>query len=85
MIKDIKGDLLNNKNIKSIRPSFGLHPKFLPKFLGKKSKINIKFGSRVKWELIKKNLAFKISANNTVGLGHLIRCIKIAKHIKKKI
>ena len=32
----------------------------------------------------KKNLAFKVSANNTVGLGHLIRCIKIAKHIKKK-
>ena len=32
----------------------------------------------------KKNLAFKVSANNKVGLGHLIRCIKIAKHIKKK-
>ena len=55
VVKDIKkGDLLNNNNIKSIRPSFGLHPKFLPQFLGKKSKINIKSGSRVKWELIKK-------------------------------
>ena len=55
VVRDIKkGDLLNNKNIKSIRPTFGLHPKFLPQFLGKKSKINIKSGSRVKWELIKK-------------------------------
>lgn len=35
-------------------------------------------------EINKKNLAFKISANSKVGLGHLIRCIKIADHIKKK-
>ena len=35
-------------------------------------------------EINKKNIAFKISANNKVGLGHLIRCIKIAEHIKKK-
>lgn len=55
VVQDIKkGELLSEKNIKSIRPSFGLHPKFLPYFLGKKSKINIKSGSRASWKLIKK-------------------------------
>ena len=55
IVQDIKeGELLSNKNIKSIRPSFGLHPKYLPDFLGKKSRVNIKSGSRATWKLIKK-------------------------------
>jgi len=37
VIKDVKvGDIVTEKNVKSIRPGFGLHPKFLPEVIGKK-------------------------------------------------
>jgi len=48
-VKDIKvGELVTETNVKSVRPGFGLHPKFLEIILGKKSKYNIKMGSRIK-------------------------------------
>ena len=44
--KDIKkNSKITINNIKSIRPGFGLHPKFLKKILGKPIKRNIKYGS----------------------------------------
>ena len=47
-INDIsKGDIFDTSNIRSIRPGFGLHPKFLDQVLGKKSKMDIKRGSRI--------------------------------------
>ena len=47
--KDIKiGDKFTNKNIKIIRPGYGLHPKFFKILLRKRSKKNIKFGSPIK-------------------------------------
>ena len=56
VVKDIKrGEIINKDNIKSIRPCYGIHPKYLDKFLGKKSLKTIKSGSRLKWSLIKKN------------------------------
>lgn len=42
-----KNDYFSHKNIKCVRPSFGLHPKFLNKFLNKKSKTNLKIGDRL--------------------------------------
>ena len=46
---DIKrGQKFNENNIKIVRPGFGLHPKFLKKVLGKKSKKNLKKGERLK-------------------------------------
>ena len=55
VVKNIKkGEKFSNKNIRSIRPSYGLHPKFLDKFLNKKSSRDIKFGERLKWIHIKK-------------------------------
>ena len=54
--KDIKkGDKFSNENIKSIRPTFGLHPKYLEFFLNKKSNQNIKLGSRLQWKHLVKN------------------------------
>ncbi|EAJ1253948.1 pseudaminic acid synthase [Campylobacter lari] len=38
-----KGDIFTQENIKSIRPSLGLHPKFLPIILGKKANCDIEF------------------------------------------
>ena len=51
VIKNIKkGEVISAKNIKSIRPSFGLHPKYFKKILGKKVKKNLFFGDRVRLE-----------------------------------
>jgi len=46
--KDIKeGEEFTNENIKSVRPGFGLHPKYLNEVLGKKAKRDLKFGDRL--------------------------------------
>lgn len=53
VVKDIKaGDIFTEENIKSIRPSDGLPPKFLKAVLGKKAKINLKKGTPLRWDLI---------------------------------
>jgi len=49
--KDIqKGELITRKNIRSIRPGYGLHPKYLGEILGKKAKVALNFGDRLKKE-----------------------------------
>jgi len=50
-----KGEKFTTENIKSVRPSFGLHPKFFKKIIGKKSKRDLKYGTRLKMSLIKNN------------------------------
>jgi len=46
--KDInKNEFFTYENIKSVRPSFGLHPKYLKKILNKKSRLNFKSGDRL--------------------------------------
>jgi len=53
--KNIKlGEKFTVDNIKSVRPSFGLHPKYLKKFLNKETKKNLFIGDRLKWEYLKK-------------------------------
>jgi len=52
--KDIKkGEKFTKKNIKVIRPSYGMHPKYFEKILGKKSKNFISFGTPLKKNFIK--------------------------------
>jgi pseudaminic acid synthase len=47
-IKDLKaGDTITENDIKSIRPGFGLHPKYFNDVVGKKLKNNKSFGDRV--------------------------------------
>ena len=41
------GEKFSEKNIKSIRPGFGLHPKFYNKLIGVKSKREIEKGDRL--------------------------------------
>ncbi|WP_187647941.1 pseudaminic acid synthase [Nitrosophilus labii] len=51
--KDIKkGEILTEKNIRSVRPGFGLHPKYLKDILGKKAAVDLKQGTPLKWEHI---------------------------------
>lgn len=54
-VKDIgKGDSITGNSVRSIRPGNGLPPKYLGYVLGKKAKADIKKGTPLKWELIKK-------------------------------
>ena len=46
VVKDVKvGEILTEKNIRSIRPGFGMHPKFYNEVLGKKVKYSIQKGT----------------------------------------
>ena len=51
--EDMKvGDVITEKNIKSIRPGYGLHPRFLNKCLGKKVNCALKKGTPMRLEFI---------------------------------
>jgi pseudaminic acid synthase len=53
VVEDIKaGEEFTEKNIKSIRPGFGLHPKYYSYVLGKKAKRDIKKGEPFEWNQI---------------------------------
>jgi len=45
-----KGELFNSKNIRSVRPGFGLHPKYLKDILGKRSKKDLKEATPLRLE-----------------------------------
>ena len=47
-----KGQKFTRDNVRSIRPSYGLAPKFLPKIIGKIVKIDVKKGERMSLDLI---------------------------------
>ena len=54
VVKDIKkGEIITDKNVRSIRPGYGLHPKFLPEVLGKKTIKDAFKGDRFTLNLIK--------------------------------
>lgn len=45
-VKDIsKGDVFTEENVRSVRPGFGMKPKYLSRVLGKKATANIKKGT----------------------------------------
>lgn len=45
--KDIKkGEIYTEENIRSVRPGYGMHPKYLKDVLGKKAQKDYKFGER---------------------------------------
>ncbi|WP_041963176.1 pseudaminic acid synthase [Sulfurospirillum cavolei] len=49
--KDIaKGEVFSEENIRSVRPGYGLHPKYLNDVLGKRATRNLSFGDRLKRE-----------------------------------
>ena len=53
VVEDVKeGELLTEKNVRSIRPGFGLHPKYLPEIQNKRFVADYTKGTRLTWECI---------------------------------
>ena len=51
--EDIKsGELITEKNVRSIRPGYGLHPKFYKEVIGKRAKGDLKWGTPVNLDLL---------------------------------
>ncbi len=46
------GELFTDLNIKSVRPSFGLHPKYFDDVVGRAAKCDLEMGQRLSWDLI---------------------------------
>lgn len=48
VVKDIqKGETITEENVRSIRPGFGLHPKYLSKIIGKRINKTVSKGDRL--------------------------------------
>lgn len=53
IVNDIKcGEVFSTANVRSIRPSFGMHPKYYKDILGKKAKKNLYKGDRMSWDIV---------------------------------
>ncbi len=53
VVEDVKaGEKFTAKNIRSIRPGHGLHPRFFNEVLGRKAVRNISTGTPLSWELV---------------------------------
>lgn len=56
VVKDMEeGEGFTEKNIRSIRPGYGLKPKYYDEVIGKKAVCNIKKGTPLSWELLENN------------------------------
>jgi pseudaminic acid synthase len=52
-VEDIKkGDLFTRQNVRSIRPSDGLHPRHLDEILGKRAALDVERGTPLNWSLV---------------------------------
>lgn len=53
IVEDMKvGDIITEKNMRSIRPGLGLPPKYYDVLLGKKVKYDVKRGTALRWDMI---------------------------------
>jgi pseudaminic acid synthase len=48
-----KGEIFTELNIKSVRPSFGLHPKHYKEVIGRHATCDLEMGERLSWDIIK--------------------------------
>ena len=52
--EDVKaGDVVTEQNVRSVRPGFGLHPKYLTELMGKRFVKDCLKGERMDWTLVK--------------------------------
>lgn len=53
IVKDITaGDVFTSENIRSIRPGYGISPKFTADIIGKKAKVSLKKGTPLSWDFV---------------------------------
>ena len=53
IVKDIREqEVFTEENVRSIRPGFGLHPKYFDRVIGRKAVKAIKRGTPLKWDMI---------------------------------
>jgi len=51
VVKDIKsGEIFTNENVRSIRPGYGLHPRYFDIVIGKRACQDVKRGTPLRWE-----------------------------------
>ena len=54
-VKNIKkGEVVTNHHVRSIRPGYGISPKYLDEIIGKKTSQKIVLGTAVSWDHIAK-------------------------------
>ncbi len=54
VVKDTKaGEAFTEENVRSIRPGYGLHTRYLDKVLGRRAARDIERGTPVKWDLLR--------------------------------
>lgn len=47
-----KGEVITEKNVRSVRPGYGMHPRYLKEILGKTVCIDLKKGTPMQWEFL---------------------------------
>ena len=53
VVKDIKrGELITEDNVRSIRPGYGLKPKYINLILGKKARFDLEKGTPLSWDIL---------------------------------
>lgn len=53
VVRDVKkGEVFTEENVRSIRPNYGLPPKYLKEILGRRAKFDIEAGTPLTWEMI---------------------------------
>ena len=53
VVKDIKrGELITENNVRSIRPGYGLKPKYINLILGKKARFDLEKGTPLSWDIL---------------------------------
>jgi len=53
VVKDMKtGEVFTDENVRSIRPGYGLPPKYLPEILGRRAVRDVEKGTPLRWNLV---------------------------------
>lgn len=47
-----KGDVITEQNVRSVRPGYGLHPKYLPELIGRRVNRDLEVGDRMSWDVV---------------------------------
>ena len=92
--QDMKaGDVFTPENLRSVRPSCGLHTRYYEELLGKRITRDARLGTPMSWDLhvdfsgrtAVRCIIFGQTAVLLPGQGHLMRCLTVAQELQKRI